>query len=154
MFSFTLMVVVFILGYTAIALEHSIKIDKAASALMLGVLVWAVYLVDVSNILSLGFSDAWKNFSDGSLIAAFMKTHPDATLLEQMRYFVIDKQVVDIRLHPQTIENAKKVGGGYDIYMLEHDWKRMLKERQSMPNKPQGSFVAFVKWYVKKHGRA
>ncbi len=95
MFSFTLMVVVFILGYTAIALEHPIKIDKAASALMLGVLVWAVYLVDVSSILSLGFSDAWKNFSNSSMMTVFLKAHPEATLLERMRYFVVDNQVVE-----------------------------------------------------------
>lgn len=37
------MLVVFILGYLAIALEHPIKIDKAASALIIGALGWALY---------------------------------------------------------------------------------------------------------------
>ena len=37
-----LIVVVFILGYTLIALEHSLKIDKAAAALVTGVLCWLV----------------------------------------------------------------------------------------------------------------
>ena len=95
MFSFTLMVVVFILGYTAIALEHPLKVDKAASALMLGVLVWAIYLLDVSNILSLGFSDAWAHFSNSSLMEDFSKIHPEATLFEKMRYFVVDNQIVE-----------------------------------------------------------
>ncbi len=95
MFSFTLMVVVFILGYTAIALEHPIQVDKAASAVLLGVLIWAVYLLDVSNILSLGFSDAWTNFKSSSLLTDFTRIHPHATLLERMRYFVIDNQIVD-----------------------------------------------------------
>jgi len=40
---FTLMIVVFIIGYTAIALEHPIKIDKAASALIIGGLSWALF---------------------------------------------------------------------------------------------------------------
>ena len=37
--------VIFILGYGAIAFEHQIKINKAASALILGVLCWSVYAV-------------------------------------------------------------------------------------------------------------
>ena len=37
------MLVVFILGYVAIALEHPLKIDKAASALIIGAVGWALY---------------------------------------------------------------------------------------------------------------
>ena len=40
---FTLMIVVFVLGYLAIALEHPLKIDKAASALIIGALCWALF---------------------------------------------------------------------------------------------------------------
>ncbi len=39
----TLIIVVFVVGYLAIALEHPIKIDKAASALLTGVGCWALY---------------------------------------------------------------------------------------------------------------
>jgi Na+/H+ antiporter NhaD/arsenite permease-like protein len=95
MFSFTLMVVIFILGYTAIALEHPLKVDKAASALMLGILVWAVYLLDVNNILSLGFSEAWEHFKNSSFMADFSRLHPEASLLEKMRYFVVDNQIIE-----------------------------------------------------------
>ena len=41
----TLMIVIFVLGYLAIALEHPIKVDKAASALITGVLVWALFVI-------------------------------------------------------------------------------------------------------------
>ena len=95
MFSFTLMLVVFILGYTAIALEHPLKIDKAASALMLGVVIWGVYMLDVTNILSLGFSDAWGHFSHSCLMTDYVKIHPEATLFEKMKYFVVDNQIVE-----------------------------------------------------------
>ncbi len=95
MFSFTLMVVVFILGYTAIALEHPLKVDKAASALLLGVAVWGIYLLDVSNILSLGFSDAWMHFKSSCLMEDFTKIHPEASMLEKMRYFVVDNQIIE-----------------------------------------------------------
>ncbi len=37
---FIAMIVVFVLGYTAIALEHPLKVDKAASALILGTITW------------------------------------------------------------------------------------------------------------------
>lgn len=39
----TAICVIFILGYTAIALEHPIKINKAASALVTAALCWSVY---------------------------------------------------------------------------------------------------------------
>lgn len=37
-------IVIFILGYAAIALEHPIKVDKAATALVTGVACWALYV--------------------------------------------------------------------------------------------------------------
>jgi Na+/H+ antiporter NhaD/arsenite permease-like protein len=39
---YTLIISVFIIGYLAIALEHPIKINKASSALLTGVLIWSV----------------------------------------------------------------------------------------------------------------
>lgn len=41
----TTILLIFIVGYIAIAFEHSIKLDKAASALITGVLCWVVYIV-------------------------------------------------------------------------------------------------------------
>ena len=40
-----LIVTIFVLGYAAIALEHKIKLNKAASALITGVLCWVIYIV-------------------------------------------------------------------------------------------------------------
>jgi Na+/H+ antiporter NhaD/arsenite permease-like protein len=37
-------ILVFILGYTAIAFEHTIRINKAATALITGVLCWTIYI--------------------------------------------------------------------------------------------------------------
>jgi hypothetical protein len=39
------MLVVFVLGYAAIAFEHQLKIDKAAAALITGVLTWTLYIL-------------------------------------------------------------------------------------------------------------
>ena len=48
---FILMIVVFVLGYAAIVLEHSLKVDKAASALLLGVTTWVIFVFGSSEIL-------------------------------------------------------------------------------------------------------
>lgn len=48
---YILMVVVFVLGYLAIALEHPIKIDKAASALLIGSITWAIFALGADVIL-------------------------------------------------------------------------------------------------------
>lgn len=47
---YTLMIALFVLGYAAIAFEHSIKIDKAASALITGVVLWAIYVLGGANL--------------------------------------------------------------------------------------------------------
>lgn len=39
----TWMIVIFVLGYACIALEHKLKIDKAASSLVMFGLIWSVY---------------------------------------------------------------------------------------------------------------
>ena len=41
----TILIIIFILGYAAIAFEHGIRINKAASALITGVLCWTVYIL-------------------------------------------------------------------------------------------------------------
>ena len=41
----TLIIIVFILGYAAIAFEHPLKLNKAASALITGVLCWTLYII-------------------------------------------------------------------------------------------------------------
>jgi len=57
---FILMVVLFLLGYLAIALEHPLRIEKAASALILGSILWALYALFSEQILALGFSPSWE----------------------------------------------------------------------------------------------
>ncbi|MCJ7466381.1 MAG: sodium:proton antiporter, partial [Maribacter sp.] len=42
---------VFILGYIFIALEHSVKIDKAAIALLTGTLCWVLFIIGRDSLL-------------------------------------------------------------------------------------------------------
>ena len=67
---FVLMVVIFVLGYTAIALEHPLKIDKAASALLIGTLTWLAFIYGADDILSNGLSHAWNTFLQEQQILA------------------------------------------------------------------------------------
>ncbi len=48
---FTLMVFVFIIGYTAIALEHPLKINKSATALLLAVTLWVLFVIGGEQLL-------------------------------------------------------------------------------------------------------
>lgn len=41
--------VIFVLGFLAIAMEHSIKINKASSALVTGVLCWTIYIINAGD---------------------------------------------------------------------------------------------------------
>jgi Na+/H+ antiporter NhaD/arsenite permease-like protein len=45
----TLLIIIFVFGYICIATEHSIKINKAATALITGVLCWVVYITATEN---------------------------------------------------------------------------------------------------------
>ena len=47
---YTLMLVVFVLGYAAIAFEHQLKIDKAAAALVTGVVTWTLYVLTSHHV--------------------------------------------------------------------------------------------------------
>ncbi|HYQ56363.1 MAG TPA: sodium:proton antiporter NhaD [Draconibacterium sp.] len=82
---FILMVLVFVLGYIAIALEHPLKVDKAASALIIGTLCWVIYVLGAENILHMGFSPSW---------AEFLAAHPHASGLHAAHEFIVDYEII------------------------------------------------------------
>ena len=82
---FILMVVIFVLGYTAIALEHPLKVDKAASALIIGTLTWVIYILGAESILHLGFSPSW---------TAFLAENPDMHGIQAIHEFIVDHEII------------------------------------------------------------
>ena len=54
-----LIIVIFVIGYMAIALEHPLKINKTATALLTGALCWAVYAIGSDSLLPLSKIPAW-----------------------------------------------------------------------------------------------
>lgn len=75
-------VIIFIIGYLAIALEHPIKINKTASALITGVLCWTLFILDTpteslkASSVFQDFISGSKSISDtaGTIYAVFVKT--------------------------------------------------------------------------------
>jgi Na+/H+ antiporter NhaD/arsenite permease-like protein len=47
-------ILVFVVGYLAIALEHPIKINKTATAILTGVILWTLYAISSDNIELVG----------------------------------------------------------------------------------------------------
>lgn len=45
----TAIIIIFVAGYLVIALEHSIKVNKAATAMLTGVLCWTLYIFSASD---------------------------------------------------------------------------------------------------------
>jgi Na+/H+ antiporter NhaD/arsenite permease-like protein len=50
----SLLIIVFVLGYVGIAFEHPLKLNKAASALITGVLCWTVYILQSESTQTVG----------------------------------------------------------------------------------------------------
>ena len=58
-----LLIIVFVLGYIAIAFEHPIKIDKAASALVMGGIIWGALAVGIDDLVTKDFlSEFYEKF--------------------------------------------------------------------------------------------
>ena len=55
----TIIVTVFVLGYLAIAFEHKLKINKAASALLIGAVCWALYVLNLEALMPSGMIPSW-----------------------------------------------------------------------------------------------
>ena len=85
------MVVVFVLGYAAIALEHPIKIDKAASALIIGSLTWLIFILGSNDILSM-LNSAGEFVSNRW--AEFLSLNPNSNTPEGMTDWIIDHEIL------------------------------------------------------------
>lgn len=98
-----IMVIIFVVGYAAIALEHNIKVDKAASALLIGMLCWGLYALYPAEHLKVD-----ENKSIYELIK-------DKDLRERNEAFTVfleheEKQYRDeIFKNPKLYENKKRI---------------------------------------------
>lgn len=58
----TAIIVVFVIGYLLIALEHPLKVDKTATALVLGMVLWIIYALGAQYIVPVVAADHFHHF--------------------------------------------------------------------------------------------
>lgn len=100
---FILMVVIFALGYTIIALEHPLKVDKAATALLMGSILWAIYALNGASVLNLGFSTSWHHFIEENNLGALAESFKNGGLaghdlehfMESVKEFITQHEVLE-----------------------------------------------------------
>lgn len=84
-----IMVLVFIIGYFFIAIEHRVGIDKAAIALLTGGLLWVLYILisplTVPEIFPVHFHEY---ISDNPLVS-------DMSLLEQCKSYIVNVHIIE-----------------------------------------------------------
>lgn len=83
------MIVVFVVGYIFIALEHKFRVDKAAIALMLSVVLWVLYILFAEKIIPIASAEEFGNF---------LTSRPELksySFVEQCRSFVVDHQIIE-----------------------------------------------------------
>ena len=108
---FILMVVIFALGYTVIALEHPLKVDKAATALLMGAILWAIYALNGASVLNLGFSTSWHHFIEENNLGALAESFKNGGLaghdlehfMESVKEFITQHEVLEHLANISTI---------------------------------------------------
>ena len=75
--------------------------------------------------------------------------YPKESLLNNCTAPEQPSNIDSIRLKTETYETAKRIAVGLDVYSIEQIWRRMLNDKGGViPDKPDGSYIAFVKWYA------
>ena len=85
----TTLLIIFVVGYLAIALEHPIKVDKTASALILGMVLWIVYALGAESIVPLVNGDHFREY---------LTAHPGLqgeSLAHQALSYILDVDIVE-----------------------------------------------------------
>lgn len=85
------MIVVFLIGYASIATEHSLKVNKAASALLLCAILWTIYVMNAEPILlaSESFMEHFKLSNLGAAAASLPDIH------EKVIKYVTEVQIIE-----------------------------------------------------------
>lgn len=85
----TAMIVIFLVGYLFIALEHPLKINKTGTALLIGTILWIIYVFAAPDLIPSVSLEEFK---------AFLESNPHIATLpfgEQAIRFVVEHQVLD-----------------------------------------------------------
>jgi plasmid replication initiation protein len=81
--------------------------------------------------------------------------YPKSAFTEKFQPKLSSSAIDKIRLKADTYLTAKRLAPKHDIYGIEDDWRRMLLQKgEGVPDKPDGSFIAYTKWFVKTNETA
>lgn len=115
----TLIIAVFIIGYLVIAFEHPIKVDKTATALVLGMLLWLIYSLGADQLVPMGAGEHFQRFLDDNPNLADKPLHTQA--LEYVLNVDVIEHLGDIcqtilfLLGAMTIVELIDVHGGFKV---------------------------------------
>ncbi|MDE7402670.1 MAG: sodium:proton antiporter NhaD [Muribaculaceae bacterium] len=85
----TTVIIIFVIGYLGIALEHPLKVDKTATALLLGMLLWILYALGAEYIVPM---------VDASGFNSWLAEHPQLageSLHKQALSYVTEHKLVE-----------------------------------------------------------
>jgi Initiator Replication protein len=75
-----------------------------------------------------------------------IKTKERQAIDERLRIGEKQLSLFDVRLRPETYEEARKHAPGWDVYMLETEWREWGAHRPGWPpDKPDAAFIGFCK---------
>lgn len=115
----TTLVILFFIGYLAIALEHPLRVDKSATALLLGMVLWILYALGAEYIVPHVEPEAF---------AAYLGSHPrvaaESPHMQALNY-ILDVKIVEslgditqtlfFLIGAMTIVELVDIHGGFSV---------------------------------------
>ncbi len=115
----TTLIVIFLIGYMCIALEHPLRVDKSATALVLGMLLWVLYALFAEYIVPV---------AEGEELTRYVAEHPalkDVGLHKQALEYIINVKIIEslgdttqtlfFLIGAMTIVELVDVHGGFSV---------------------------------------
>ncbi len=84
------MIIVFLIGYLCIALEHPLKINKAGTALLIGSILWVLYTFASPELLPVISGEAFKEY------LALNPSLANQSLFDQCAHFIVSHQIPEV----------------------------------------------------------
>ncbi len=126
-----LLLVIFVIGYLAISLEHPLKVDKTATALLLGMTMWVIYALGAESIVPEAAGSKFENFlaenpslTNESLHGQTMKYILNVDIVEHLGDIC---QTILFLIGAMTIVELIDVHGGFRIITDRITTRRKVK---------------------------
>lgn len=115
----TSLIIIFLVGYLCIALEHPLKVDKSATALVLGMILWVVYALFAEYIVPV---------AEPHELASYIAAHPSLaheSLHQQALDYIVNEKIIEalgdatqtifFLIGAMTIVEMVDVHGGFSV---------------------------------------